>query len=159
MKTKLQTALATIAPSISIRTIWEPDQDSGPISSECDGFNPLEDDDWEAWQSEIRATAICEGEEITGNAYLSRTFEKAGDSPEISNPEISGCENQMTQEALEELLVAVERVTGDSDYLIRQGIAFQIGAALEYLKLESRRSYEEQRAEIEASRQAPAASL
>ena len=140
MKTKLQKHLATIAPSLSIQTIWGPDQDSGPISGECDGFDPSEDYDWQAWQSEIRATAIIGGEEITGSAYLGGTFEKAGDSPEYSNPEISGYENQMTQEALNELLGELERLPGDSDFLNRQTVTFQIGEALEYLKSESQRS-------------------
>jgi hypothetical protein len=140
MKTKLQIALATIAPSISIRTIWEHDQDSGPISKECDGFDKSEDDDWQAWQSEIRATAIVTGEEITGSAYLGGTWEKYGDDPATSNPTISGYENQMTQEALEDMPEASEE------------IAAQICAALAYLKEESRRSYDAQRAEIEAAR-------
>ena len=142
MKTELQKTLAAIAPSISIRTIWKHDPDSGPISKDCDGFDSSEDDEWEAWQSEIRATAIMNGEEITGSAYLGGTWEKFGDNPAVSNPEISGYENQMTQEALEDMPEATEE------------IAAQICAAIEYLKAESRRSYDEQRAEIEAARPA-----
>lgn len=142
MKTQLQKVLATLAPSISIRTIWEHDPDSGPISKECDGFDASEDDNWQAWQSEIRATAICNGEEITGSAYLGGTFEKSGDLPEYSNPTISGYENQMTQEALEDMPEATEE------------IAAQICAALEYLQAESQREYDAQQAEIEATRAA-----
>ena len=103
MKTQLQKHLATLAPSISIITLWEPDPASEPISKECDGFAPSEDDEWVTWQSEIRATAIVAGEEVRGSAYLGGTFERAGDAPETRNPEISGYEPQMTQEALSDL--------------------------------------------------------
>lgn len=105
-KTELQKTLATIAPSICIRTIWQVDEDCGPISRECDGFDPSEDYNWTPWQSNVKAVAIVSGEEIEGNAYLGGTWEKAGDVPEESNPEISGYENQMTVEALEELMEA-----------------------------------------------------
>ena len=103
MKTTLQKQLALIAPSSSIRTLWEHDPFCGPISKDCDGFTPDQDDDWQAWQSEVRATAIVNGEEITGSAYLGGTWEKADTMPEESNPDISGYEPQMTVEALEEL--------------------------------------------------------
>ena len=103
MKTELQNRLALVAPSISIETIWEEDDDCGPISEECDGFSPEEDDDWQAWQSEVRATAIIAGDELSGSSYLGGTFEKYGDNPAESNPEISGYERQNTGEALEEL--------------------------------------------------------
>ena len=106
-KTELQKTLATIAPSICIRTIWEHDSDIHPdIRKDCDGFDDEDPDDWQAWQSNIQAVAIVNGEEIEGNAYLGGTWEKAGDVPEESNPEISGYENQMTVEALEELMEA-----------------------------------------------------
>lgn len=103
MKTELQKQLAKITPSICIQTFWERDHDCRDIRKDCDGFDDENPDDWQAWQSEVRATCIHEGEEITGSAYLGGTWEKAGDHPETSNPEISGYENQMTVEALEEL--------------------------------------------------------
>jgi hypothetical protein len=126
MKTPLQIALATIAPSISIRTIWEHDPDMHDIRKHCDGFDDEDPDDWQAWQSEIRATAICNGEEITGSAYLGGTWEKAGDNPAESNPDISGYENQMTVEALEDLPE------------LSEDLAAQVCAAIEYLKQEAR---------------------
>lgn len=129
MKTELQKHLATIAPSISIRTIWTPDPDCGPISQECDGFEPSEDYEWTAWQSEIRATAIVNGEEITGSAYLGGTFEKAGDDPAISNPTISGYEPQMTVEALEALPEASEEIAAAIAYL-NQFMADEYAATL-----------------------------
>jgi hypothetical protein len=107
MKTALQKHLAQFAPSVSIVTIWEHDPDLHDIRQDCDGFDDENPEDWQAWQSEIRATAICEGEEITGSAYLGGTWEKAEDSPAESNPDISGYERQMTAEALTELLAAV----------------------------------------------------
>jgi hypothetical protein len=105
MKTKLQLQLATIAPSISIQTFWSHDNDSGPISKECDGFDPSEDDEWQCWQCEIKATVIVEGNEVSGSAYLGGTWEKYGEHPSSSNPEISGYEPQMTEEALDDLRV------------------------------------------------------
>lgn len=103
MKTKLQQALAKIAPHISIRTEWEHDPDCRDIRKDCDGFDDEDPDDWQAWQSEVRATAICDGDELTGSAYLGGTWEQAGDNPAESNPDISGYEPQMTAEAIEEL--------------------------------------------------------
>lgn len=61
-------------------------------------------DDWQAWQSEVSASAIIDGEMVTASAYLGGTWEKAGDHPETSNPDISGYEPGMTAEALDELL-------------------------------------------------------
>lgn len=107
MKTAIQKQLAKIAPNISIQTIWEHDPDHHDIRDDCDGFDVENPEDWQAWQSEIRAVCICEGREITGSAHLGGTWEKAGDNPAVSNPEISGYERQMTEEALNELLEAM----------------------------------------------------
>lgn len=140
MKTALQKHLATLAPSISIVTLWEHDPDLYDIRKDCDGFDDENPEDWQAWQSEIRATAICGGEEITGSAYLGGTWEKAGDDPAVSNPEISGYEMQMTREALEELRdgLPVEAVLlGD-----------EIARALDWLKAEAGRRYDEQRGTV-----------
>lgn len=103
MKTALQKQLAKVAPSLCIKTLWERDPDHYDIRKDCDGFDDEDPDDWQAWQSEVRATCIYDGEGITGSAYLGGTWEKAGDNPAESNPEISGYEHQMTVEALEEL--------------------------------------------------------
>lgn len=103
MKTTLQKSLAKIAPYISIQTIWEHDHDLRDIRKDCDGFDEEDPEDWQAWQSEVRATAICDGDELTGSAYLGGTWEQAGDNPAESNPDISGYEPQMTAEAIEEL--------------------------------------------------------
>lgn len=104
MQTELQKTLAKIAPNIFIQTIWDHDPDHHDIREDCDGFDDENPEDWQAWQSEIRAACICEGREITGSTYLGGTWEKAGDNPALSNPEISGYERQMTEEALKELL-------------------------------------------------------
>ncbi len=103
MKTKLQTALQTIAPSISIKTHWSHDPECRDIREDCDGFDDENPEDWTAWQSEVRATAIDEGEEKTGSDYLGGTWEKSSDVPWKSNPEISGYELDMTETALTEL--------------------------------------------------------
>ena len=103
MKTELQKALSKIAPHVYIRTIWEYDCDMIDIRKHCCGMDDEDPSDWQAWQSNVQAVAIIEGEEIEGNAYLGGTWEKASDVPEESNPEISGYERQMTVEALREL--------------------------------------------------------
>jgi len=126
MKTELQKQLAKIAPSICIQTLWEHDPFSGPISKDCAGFSPKDDHKWQAWQSEICATCIYDGEEITGSAHLGGTYELCGDGPAISNPEISGYENQMTVEALEELAKELPIVSARS-------LQDQIRAALSFL--------------------------
>ena len=106
MKTELQKRLATVAPSIQIGTIWEPDPDLYDIRKDCDGFDE-DPNDWQAWQSEVRASAVVEGDLVTGSAYLGGTWERAGDSPNDSNPEISGYESGMTCDALKELAKSV----------------------------------------------------
>ena len=96
-------------------------------------------DDWQAWQSEVRATACTLGEVKTGSAYLGGTWEKAGDDPTESNPDISGYENQMTIEALAELC----REVGDFDPPLLE----QIAAATRHCTGEAKRAYEEQLAQ------------
>lgn len=107
MKTELQKTLATLAPSVCIQTFWEHDHDLRDIREDCDGFDDENPDDWQAWQSEVRASAIADGEEVSGSAYLGGTWERATDHPATSNPTISGYEHQMTIEALRELLNAL----------------------------------------------------
>jgi len=133
MKTKLQTQLASIATSISIRTLWSHDKDSGPISKECCGFDASEDDEWKAWNSEIRATAIIDGNEVSGSAHLGGTWEKYGENPSVSNPEISGYEPQMTVEALNDLRIYCDPKT------IRQ-----IDKAIRLIEKEMQASYKAQ---------------
>ena len=111
MKTDIQTfkpadllaKLAVVAPSIAIETIWGHDMDCRDITKDCDMPADTDPDDWQAWQSEVRATAIIGGSEISGSDYLGGTWEKYGDNPAKSNPEISGYLPQMILEAINEL--------------------------------------------------------
>lgn len=112
MKTNIQTfkaatllaQLATVAHLVAIETIWQHDDDIHPdIRKDCDGFNDADPGDWQAWRSEVRATAIVKGKPITGSAYLGGTWEKSGDDPSMSNPEISGYLPQMIEEAVQDL--------------------------------------------------------
>jgi hypothetical protein len=135
MKTQLQKTLAAIAPSVSVQTLWAPDPDAGTISQNCDGFTRKDDNDWQAWQSEVRATTIIDGKEVTGSAHLGGTFERAVDLPEYSNPAISGYEPQMTEEALTELRVQIP--AGNA-------CRSQIVAALGYLEKFMHEAYEAQ---------------
>lgn len=136
MKSELQKQLAKVAPYLSINTYWEHDNDCGPISQDCAGFDESEDEDWQAWQSNVKAYAVINGEDVEGNAYLGGTWEKAGEHPEQSNPTISGYEPQMTVEALEEL----ETLAGEDEVIVGQ-----IAAAIAHCKAFMALSYEEQR--------------
>jgi len=104
METNLQKALATVAPSISIQTIWTEDEspDNSIFSKGC-GLYGEDPDDWACWESAIEATIIHNGEMVTGSAYMGGTWEKYGNNPTKTNPDISGYEPQMVEEALEEL--------------------------------------------------------
>ena len=108
MQTELQKTIAKIASNIFIQTLWEGDPDAWnewrELSKPDNCFDGESRDDWQPWKSEIRVACICEGQEITGSAFLGGTWEKAGDHPALSNPDISGFERQMTEEALRELL-------------------------------------------------------
>lgn len=107
MQTQLQKELAKIAPNICIETIWTEDPDSWSewreLSKPGNCFDGEDRDDWQPWQSQIRATCICNGRTCVGSDYLGGTWEKSGDNPAVSNPEISGYERQMTEGALREL--------------------------------------------------------
>lgn len=127
-KTTLQLALAKVAPSICIRTLWEHDPDMRDIRKHCDGMDDEDPDDWQAWQSEVCATAIVAGRPVSGSAYLGGTWEKAGDDPAESNPDISGYEPDMTREALQELRGGIEEVNPESPLLA------EIDAALTAIK-------------------------
>ena len=135
MKTKLQTQLASIAPMVDVHTLWSLDYDDkfdGPYNKDwTEGLNPK---DWKCWQSEVRASIIKNGELVSGSSYLGGTWEKSGSKPHISNPEISGYEPQMTEEALEELLSRIGKHDAES----------QIKAALKHVSWVIESSYKEQ---------------
>lgn len=107
MKTDISTFkakefLATVralCPSVCIEAIWSADANA-KWDIEDDS---LDRDDFTAWQSEVRASAIIAGQMLSGSAYLGGTWEKFGDNPNESNPEISGYLPQMLEEALREL--------------------------------------------------------
>lgn len=141
MKTPLQKQLAGIAPSISIEIIWEHDPDCEREFRELsrnpgDCFYGEDRDDWQPWQSEVRATAIVGGEELTGSDYLGATWEKFGDDPRVSNPDISGYEDQMTVAALEELIGKLP----DGDHHA-EALSDQICDAISHVKAQMEASY------------------
>lgn len=138
MKTSLQKELAKIAPHISIETIWERDEYArfSELTGPGDAFENEDPYDWQAWQSEIRATAIEAGEARTGHAYLCGTWEKAGDNPRESDPDISGYELQMTEEALTELAEQI------SD------LAEEIHSAVAYVRKRMQEAYDAQQSTI-----------
>ncbi len=122
MKTTLQKKLAKIAPSICIKTTWSPDPNRG----EHDGRDDVRPDGWEAWNADITATIIVYGEEVVGRAGMGGVWQAPEDLPEIKNPDVSGYEAQMTQEALAELLWTVSIV----DRVLRN----QIHSAIEFIQ-------------------------
>lgn len=110
-QTELQAKLVTITPLIRIRTIWERDPDGEREWRELvkagNCFEGEKRGDWTCWQSEVEALAIVDFEQVKGSAYMGCTWEKRGVKPNASNPTISGYENQMTVEALEDLALGV----------------------------------------------------
>jgi len=129
MKTPLQQKLTRIAPSVAIETVWEHDLDerwNDPTNA--DWTRGENRDDWQAWQSEVRAAAIHQGRILDGHAYLGGTWEKFGDNPAESNPNISGYENQMTQEALKDLAAQLPE---------KQDLQYQIARAIKECELEA----------------------
>jgi len=126
MKTELQKRLSILMPSVAIETIWEPDPDA---QWDVDSAT-LKRSDFRAWQSEVRATAVVNGELVSGSAYLGGTWEKLGTHPAESNPEISGYELQKTDEAIRELSALAPNL--------------KVGGALAFIKSELKHRYDEQ---------------
>jgi len=81
-----------------------------------------------AWSVHHGAKEPC-----SGSAYLGGTWEKYGENPSVSNPEISGYEPQMTVEALNDLRIYCDPKT------IRQ-----IDKAIRLIKKEMQASYKAQ---------------
>lgn len=143
MKTTLQNILAIVAPSISIVTEWEHDPSpSEEIFKPGWALHGQRKDRWQCWQSEVKATVIEAGAIYSGSGYLSGTWERANKLPENSNPEISGYENQLTVEALEELRGQITDTV----------LLSQIESAIAKCGELARAAYEIQRKEIEAAK-------
>ena len=103
---ELSRALRLAAPSIIISTEWEHDEDSAGDWREllqCGAFHGEERDDWTCWQTTVIARAIISGELVKGCDYLGAIWEKYGDDPRKSNPEISGYFPQLVEGALKEM--------------------------------------------------------
>lgn len=145
MKSELQKELSFIAPHFFVETIWEHDDTASWSRSVSDvGYpgNALADedpDDWQAWQSEVRVMCVAGGELIESSEYLGGTWEKFGDDPEKTNPDISGYENQMTQECFESTLKKLELMNGCEDQLMKESVE-----AIEFLKRRAQENYDKQ---------------
>lgn len=100
-------ALAIHAPALAFETIWEHDPfcecDWREMTGPGDCFHGEDRDDWQPWQSEVRVSAIVAGQIVAGSGYLGGTWEKAGDNPAESNPDISGYWWDKASEALDEI--------------------------------------------------------
>lgn len=145
--------LATLAPSIAFRVEWTPDDDcrfdEHGMTAPGGCFHGEDPADWAAWQSEVTATAIVGGETLTGSAYLGGTWERYGDNPAESNPEISGYLLQMLDEAATELALALPQEALEHYYSTRE-LVDQIENARDYLARAMRSSYDEQRRHLDA---------
>lgn len=126
--------LNKLAPDITFETEWEPDLCCQDIRQDCQGFDDEDPDNWQAWQSEVRATCIQDGKKVSVSTYLGGTWEKAGDDPQESNPDISGYLPQLLEEAATEL--------GGQLYSSR--LRGQCDAAATFLKTELQSRYNEQ---------------
>lgn len=96
-----------LAPDLVIETLWEHDNDSrfseNGMTAPGGCFHGQDPNDWQAWESEVRVTAIVNGAFVTGSAYLGGTWEEYGINPADTNPEINSYFPQMLDEALCEL--------------------------------------------------------
>lgn len=135
MKTPAQliAAINAVAPSIALETIWSYDETAGNLHDDCPAMKDENPDDWRAWQSEVRASAIVGNKVQRGSAYLGATWERAGADPAESNPDISGYFPQMLLEAIEELGSTVSPALADECFV-----------AVEVLKKELAQRWEEQ---------------
>lgn len=134
--------LRTIAPNVAVAVHWS--HDDGSFNGAGDWTEGEDPDEWQVWQSEVVASAILRGQEVSGNANLVGIWEKSSDHPATSNPDISGYLPQMLEEALEELLGQVP----EGDW--RSSLRSQIENALNFLKTEMRERGDEQRQQITA---------
>ena len=83
---------------VVVRTRWTHDQ----TAERTDESDLLDEDDFVAWQAEVRATAIHDGRFVVGSAYMGEMWLEISTSP-TSDPQIGGYYPQMLEEALEEL--------------------------------------------------------
>jgi len=101
---KLLRELAIKSPHINIQVIYSIDED---IYQHWDGeqsTEELEAQGLTAYNVEVKATTICNGEMLEGNAYLGENWMKHPNECE----EIHGYFPQMLDEALQELYSIVE---------------------------------------------------
>lgn len=101
-------AAARIAiPQVALSTLWEPDEDARfdehGMTKPGSCFYQEDPEDWQAWQSEVRAVCIFDGRLHKGAAFLGGSWYRDEDEPQTSDPEIGGYYPQMVCEALEEL--------------------------------------------------------
>ena len=100
--------LAELLPFVHIARVWSsdtfPDWDIFEVGNALDGEDK---DNWQAWQSEVKATAIIQGKVFSGSNFLGGTWERYDDNPEVSNPSISGYFTQMVHEAIFQLVLAL----------------------------------------------------
>lgn len=102
--------LAKEIPFVGIQTIWEHDEDA---RWDCD--DSLDEDDYMAWQSEVRATCIHSGKTLTGSAYLGGTWEEYG---EPHDEDIGGYFPQKCEEALLELAIVMDEADVNASAII-----------------------------------------
>lgn len=115
--TPLKNILRRIAPNVAVHTCWSIDPDCEREFREmaqpgrC--FDGESRDDWTPWEAEIKVIAIVDSEQVTCSSHMGGIWEKEGDEPQVSNPQVSGYENQMTVAALQNLAKLVGQEQAD----------------------------------------------
>jgi hypothetical protein len=98
----LLTEIEKLAPSLVVVTYWELDEEyKWEPALTAQG---LEEEDFCAWEVEVRITGIAEGRFHTGSGWLSGCLLEWGVSPSTGDPEVGGYFPQLLREALEDLL-------------------------------------------------------
>lgn len=92
---KILAGLKKVAPNIAITTEWEEDPN---FVWDGDGPDPAEDG-YVAYDVDVFARAIVDGETIEGRGSLGGTYARPGEQ----DPDVSGYFAQMVEEALGEL--------------------------------------------------------
>lgn len=121
--------LGQVAPSIAFSVRWEEDPN---FRWDGDGLDPAEEG-FIAYDVDVAARAIVNGKLEEGEAHLGGSYSKPGEH----DPDIHGYLNDLLQEALDRLKDEV-------------GALPDIKRARDYLKEDSRKSYEAQRRRIES---------
>lgn len=127
MNAKIKKALKKVAPSISFSVFYTIDHN---FRWDGDGPDPV-DEGFDAYDVDVYARTVVDGDILEGRASLGGTYEKPG----TKDPDIGGYLPQMLEEAVDELL----RHGGLPANIVKDGKAAQ-----KFLKAYMKHSYAKQ---------------